>query len=190
MSARRLILVKHSQPAIIPTVPVNQWHLSEAGRARCNLLADKLKPYQPSAIIGSVEPKARETAELVASRLNGSMRVVEGLHEHERTDVGFLSESELDARLAELFRKPSEIVFGKETADHAYARFTETMSRLIEKYPMGDLVVVSHGTVITLYVSRITRSEPFSFWKRLGLPSFVVLTLPDFALEKVVESVE
>src|SRR6266571_3395854 len=34
-----LILVKHALPAIIPTLPANQWHLSEGGRAQCALLA-------------------------------------------------------------------------------------------------------------------------------------------------------
>ena len=33
-----LILVKHALPEIIPTLPANQWHLSEVGRTQCALL--------------------------------------------------------------------------------------------------------------------------------------------------------
>jgi hypothetical protein len=31
--------------------------------------------------------------------------------------------------------------------------------------------------------------DAFSLWKKLGLPSMVVLSLPDFKLEKVIENV-
>jgi len=61
-----LILVKHALPEIIPTLPANQWHLSEVGRAQCALLADQLAIYAPSALVSSSEPKALETAHLAA----------------------------------------------------------------------------------------------------------------------------
>ena len=32
---RRLLLVKHSLPAINPSLPANQWRLSKAGTLRC-----------------------------------------------------------------------------------------------------------------------------------------------------------
>jgi hypothetical protein len=49
-----LILVKHALPAIIPTLPANQWHLSEGGRAQCALLADQLATYVPDTLVSSV----------------------------------------------------------------------------------------------------------------------------------------
>jgi hypothetical protein len=47
---------------------------------------------------------------------------------------------------------------------------------------------VAHDTVISLYVARIAGLEPAVLWKRLGLPSFVVLSLPDLELVEVAES--
>ncbi len=190
MSSRNLILVKHSPPEIIPTAPPNQWRLSDVGRARCELLANELKAYEPVAIVSSVEPKALETARIVASRLNRPVETIEGLHEHDRTGVTFSNESEFNARVADFFRMPKELVFGRETASQAHTRFEKAIEWVLEKYPRGNIVIVSHGTVITLYVSRLAGLEPFIFWKRLGLPSFVVFKLPDFELEKVVENVE
>ena len=52
-----LILVKHALPEIIPTLPANQWHLSEVGRAQCALLADQLASYAPSALVSSSDLK-------------------------------------------------------------------------------------------------------------------------------------
>jgi broad specificity phosphatase PhoE len=49
----------------------------------------------------------------------------------------------------------------------------------VESHPNQNLAIVAHGTVISLFVSRLTNADPFLLWKRLGLPSFVVLSLPD-----------
>ena len=72
-----LILVRHSAPEIVPQVPARAWHLSAVGRARCVPLAAALAPYQPRAIITSVEPKAVETGQIVAEQL-----VQLGLNKH------------------------------------------------------------------------------------------------------------
>ena len=44
-----------------------------------------------------------------------------------------------------------------------------------EKYKDENVMLVAHGTVITLFVAVHAKIEPFAFWKRLGLPSFVVM---------------
>ncbi len=51
-------------------------------------------------------------------------------------------------------------------------------------------MVVAHGTVITLFVARRAGLEPFPFWKRLGLPAFVALSLPDYAVQSVSDHIE
>src|SRR5437588_121956 len=50
------------------------------------------------------------------------------------------------------------------------------------------LIVVAHGTVITLLVAGWCGVEPFPLWERLGLPSYVVLELPERRIVEVVES--
>ncbi len=57
------------------------------------------------------------------------------------------------------------------------------------EYLSGNAVIVKHGTVITLFTARANGIEPFIFWKQLGLPSCVVLELPDFRLAGVIETV-
>jgi broad specificity phosphatase PhoE len=49
------------------------------------------------------------------------------------------------------------------------------------------MVILTHGTVLSLFVSRATGMEPFALWNRLGLPSFVVLRFPQLELVSVVE---
>src|SRR5579884_1059252 len=119
----KLVLVKHSLPHIVPDVPARQWQLAEEGRRRCRPLAERLAHYRPAVITASSEPKALETARLVAAHLGVPYRMAEGLHEHDRENVGFLGEQEFDAAVAHFFARPDELVLGRETAARARRRF-------------------------------------------------------------------
>lgn len=185
-----LILVRHSLPEIIPNIPAPQWSLSEAGRARCQALANKLRPYSPEVIISSLEAKAQETAQLVGRHLGLPFSTAGGLHEHERHQEKWTGKSEFDQKVEAFFKYPQRLVFGEETADQAYSRFARAVTAQTESYPGSNLTIVAHGTVMTLFVARAAGLEPFLFWKRLGLPAFVVLSLPEMAFVTIVESLE
>jgi 2,3-bisphosphoglycerate-dependent phosphoglycerate mutase len=182
-----LILVKHALPEIIPTSPAKQWHLSEVGRAQCALLADQLAIYAPAVLVASPEPKALETAHLVAQQMHASVRVMDGLQEHDRSNTAWLGPEEFDRAIAAFFRYPAELVLGCETAQQASERFTRTVAEVTSHYVEQNVVVFTHGTVLSLYVARATGMEPFALWKSLSLPSFVVLTFPQFEIIRVVE---
>ena len=182
--------MKHSLPGIKTTLPAKQWHLSETGRFRCNLLAEKISPYSPDTIVSSPEPKARETAQIVADNFHLSVDVVHGLREHNRDNYLWAKKEEFEQDVANFFKFPHLLVMGQETADQAHNRFVAAINSVIEKYPVGNIVVIAHGTVITLFVSRLFELEAFTFWERLGMPSFVVLSLPQWELVTVVEDVE
>jgi broad specificity phosphatase PhoE len=182
-----LILVKHSLPVIVPDVPANRWELSEEGRSRAARLGASLRSYYPDAIVSSPEPKAQQTAAIVADILGLTFETVDGLQEHERSDVPFIGDSFQDA-VADFFARPSFRVLGRETADQAHDRFAGALARILDPRARETLAVVSHGTVISLYVSRITALDPMPLWKALGLPSYVVLSLPAMNLQEIVGS--
>jgi broad specificity phosphatase PhoE len=176
----KLILVRHSQPEIVPDLPASQWRLSQVGRQRCKRLAEKLAVYAPDVIVTSLEPKAVETGQIVARLLDRPFETAADLHEHDRRNVGFL---------VDLFEQPGRLVLGSETADAAHARFADAVASVIAKHPGCNVAVVAHGTVMTLLVARVAGLEAAPFWKRLGLPAFVVLSLPEYTLLEVVEDV-
>jgi broad specificity phosphatase PhoE len=182
-----LILVKHALPEIIPVLPANQWHLSEVGRSQCALLADQLATYAPAVLVSSSEPKALETAHLVAQRMHTSVQVVDGLQEHDRSNTPWLGPEEFGRAIAAFFRHPTELVLGCETAQQASERFAKTVAEVTSRYAEQNTVILTHGTVLSLFVARATGMEPFALWKRLGLPSFVVLRFPQLKLVRVVE---
>lgn len=181
-----LVLVKHSEPTILASVPAPSWHLSPTGISRCAALADRLGAFATRSIATSVEPKAVETATLVGERLGLTVELVEGLHEHDRRDTKLLGEDEFERAMQSLFACPHDLVFGQETAAVALRRFDAAIGHLLAAHGPGeDIIVVSHGTVISLFVAAHSGGDGFDLWKRLGLPSLVVLRRADLSLERV-----
>ena len=181
-----LILVKHSLPVIDPKVPAAYWELSDEGRQRCIPLAAALSVYNPGRVFTSCEPKAIETGQIVASRLNLPCTPVDDLHEHRRLNLPFTSRPEFKAGIARFFTEPEKQVLGEETAVQATTRFGRAVSALIDRFPQETLILVSHGTVISLFYQSIIDADPFPLWQKLGLPAYLVFSLPDLDLVKVV----
>lgn len=186
----KLVLVRHAQPATDPCIGPTQWPLAEHGRASCAPLAETLRPYLPATLYASREVKAAETAMLTARALGTRFTAWPGLHEHVRTTAGWLSEVDFQARIEALYARPTEAVYGEESADSAHARFSEAVAALLAEAQPGNVIVFTHGTVLTLLVSRATAGvDPLAFWRRLGLPAVVVLDRATLALQSVLEKV-
>lgn len=188
----KLILVKHSLPHLIPDTPANQWGLAEMGQERAEGLVAQLAPYQPLRVVTSIEPKAAQTAQILAQGLGLTAELLAGLHEHDRNAIGWVTKERLEQGVADFYRFGDQVVFGDETAHNAYDRFAaaiETLTAQAAPEQEGAIVVVTHGTVLSLYVSRTTGTDPFALWQRLGLPSYVVLSLPDWQLLTVVDHI-
>lgn len=172
---KRLILVKHSLPKILEGIPAREWNLSEEGAKRARILADRLRFYNPEVILASMELKAMQTAEIVADALGLEMKVAANLHEHERRETAFLAHEVFESKIHEFFEKPDDLVLGNETANQAHHRFDYAVQSLLNSYGDRTMIIVAHGTVISLFVSRLTGVPAFPLWKELGLPSYTVL---------------
>ena len=179
-----LILVKHSLPKIEKNRPANQWELSDDGRVLAQKLAVRLNRYHPEVIICSVEPKAKQTAEIIAAKHDLEIQIVDGLHEHARSNVGYLHRDQFQAAVRAFFEKPGMLVFGSETADACHARFQQAVYSILDQNLEKTVVIVAHGTVISLFVSRLTGMSDWSLWNDLALPSFIVI---DVQTAKLIE---
>ena len=186
---RKLILVRHSLPVVTGTQTPSRWQLSPEGRSRCERLAELLAIHRPTTLVTSTEPKAIETGQIVGERLGVPVETAANLHEHERpgTDTGTLEQ--FQAKVARLLEHPGELIFGAETGDEARERFSAAVDGVMEGHPAGNVAIVCHGTVMTLFLANATGIDPVPFWKGLGLPAFVVLSYPGLSLLEVVASV-
>jgi broad specificity phosphatase PhoE len=179
----RLILIRHSVSEPRPEVPAAGWHLAADGAARARDLSQLLHPDGATAVFTSFEPKAVETARALAERWGIGVAEVPGLHEHERPEATWMAHDVFERTVHDLFARPGDLVFGAETADQARLRFTRAVMRLVAE-ATGDIVIVTHGTVMALFVSHVTGTDPFTFWKRQAMSFAVTLRLPELTLEK------
>jgi broad specificity phosphatase PhoE len=185
----KLILVKHALPEVNPQVSSHRWVLSEEGRRRCGWLADELKTQKVSRLFSSLEPKTLETAALVAVRTGFMMEPRPDLHENDRTGFGFVEQDELRQRFRMFFNQPTRLTIGEETADGAFERFAAAVRVILDKARGENLAVVTHGTVLTLFVARHNAHvPPFDLWASLGLPSYVIVETKTFVSDGEIHS--
>jgi broad specificity phosphatase PhoE len=181
---RRLFLIRHADPEIVANLPAADWCLSARGVERAKTLASRLTPLGLERIYSSPEPKAMQTAGVLGEVFRVPIVPVLDLREHDRRGVALLSAAAFEQTMRRLFSQPSVRVFGNETAEAARRRFERALLPLLTS-GHGDIMAVTHGTVLTLAIADRCRVDPFDFWKRLGLPSAVSVLLPDMLLEQV-----
>ena len=187
MALNYLILIRHSNPDIVTNRPANEWRLSESGRLRATHLAEHLSLYSPTVFYSSNEPKAVETAEIMASSLGRPYLIRHGLQEHARETLEWTDQDSFQKQVRHLFERPDELVFGEETANQALARFRGSVLELLKLHPDESIAITSHGTVMTLFVCGPNPLEPIQFWSSLELPALVVLRRPTLELEVIVD---
>ena len=175
-------------PEMEPEKPASEWRLGEVGRRRAKELAARLREFSPEVIWSSREPKAVETADVVARALEVPVKVMDGLEEHHRGNVPFLPEEEFEGAVERFFCNPGQLELGTETADQARDRMAGSIDAEL-KAGHADSLVVTHGTVIALYVASVADVRPTCLWRGLGLPSYVSILLPSMDIHSVVESV-
>ena len=174
MIAHRVVLVRHGTPEVEEGVLAAEWQLSACGRIAAISLARSFRDCAFDRIASSPEPKATGTAEAIASQLGLAIEIDQGFSEHSRRSVGFLTQEELESAIARLFDHSDSLVFGEETASQAYARFCVAIDRQSAR-STHDLLIVTHGTIMAIYLSRVLDIAPLPLWRSLKMPMAVIL---------------
>jgi broad specificity phosphatase PhoE len=185
----QLVLIRHSAVLVDPNVPAAQWLLSTTGRFRCHQLADQLRPYHPTRFITSDEAKAVETGQIMAGRLGLPCTTEPDLHEHNRAGLPFFEDKAAWATaVSHFFALPDQPVLGEETAVQARQRLERAIARLQELYPQDRLALVSHGRILTTFISHHNSAvDPFPFWQSLTLPCAFILNSANYQLQQRID---
>ena len=177
---RRLILIKHSLPVIDPGVPPAKWRLGDEGRRRAGLLAEAVAGMGVASLYSSDEPKAVETSQAISRATGLDNRIAPGFGEHIRTNAPhFESADEFRAAVIDAMRRPDELVYGSETTGAALSRFSAAVERATAEATPGDIAIVAHGTVVSMFIASRTGLDPVPIWESLGLPGMAVVTWPE-----------
>src|SRR6185437_10497137 len=152
----------------------------------CGPLAEIVRPRDPAIIFTSYEPKARETGELIGAALDKPVQTHAGLEEHDRSNVPLMQTREFISTMALFFKDRRRLVLGRETAEQAGERIEQAIREILGKQTEGNVAVVTHGTVLALFAAAHGAGDGFQLWRRMGLPSLMVFSIPEFkALESV-----
>lgn len=177
------LLIRHAPTAVDAARPSASWGLTEAGEASCRLLAEQMAPLKPTAVFTSHEPKAQQTGQAVAERLGIGWQTAVNLHEHDRSNVTYLSHDQFQANVTRLFTDPDALFFGRESGSQARQRFTQAIQTILAAHPHDTPAIVSHGTVITLFLSHYNPIDPIPFWQALPMPCLMVVEREGFRLK-------
>lgn len=177
-----LLLIKHAPPEIMPEVVSHRWVLSAEGRARCGWLAKVCRARGVAHIFASPEPKTLETAALIAMALKLPLHPLNGLQENDRTGLGFVSPSMLEARIAAFFGSPDAMVIGGETANTVLRRFQAAIDIAAQHATDGPAAVITHGTAMSAFIAAHNPVDPLALWRDLTLPGVAVLDTSTYRL--------
>lgn len=156
-----VLLIRHAEPAVDASVHPTEWALTPVGLTAARALGQKLAGELGRRIVAaSWERKSIETAAAMVGNVDGVL---------------------LDGRLGEV-RRPwtatghREAVLaylggaelpGWETRAEALTRFRDG----IEALPSGEVALVTHGTVMTLFVASVVDGlDAPAFWSQLTMP--------------------
>ena len=185
-----LILIRHSQTQQQKDVNAHQWQLTDTGRERCQILAEQLRPYGIDRIFTSEEPKAQLTGQLVADVLHVPCETASDLHETKRETVGYFEHiTDFQAAVEAAMLAPDKLLFGEESFTAARKRLANQIDTLLQQYPDETLAVVSHGTILALYLAQLSGNGAVGIWQSLAMPAYAVIDLPQKTVSKIVTSI-
>lgn len=145
--------VTHPEVVIDPAVPIEQWGLSEHGRARAARIPALLRG-RVRTIVSSTERKATDTAVIVAEALQLPASADPALGEMDRSATGYLSPQDFEPTVDAFFAHPERSVRGWERAVDAQRR----IEGAVRAHPGDEVAFVAHGGVGALLLASLTGS--------------------------------
>lgn len=179
-----LYLVRHALTRQDPTRHMAEWDLDPVGAADLARLANLPCWAGAGRILSSTEPKAILTAEAIRAQHGGLPATEQYADLCELRKAGWVGDRH-DAVMAEVFAAPGQPALpGWETGAHALERFSRCVEGLLSN--QGELILVSHATVLSLYLANLLGQDRVRFhdWRSIGFPDYAVV---DVAARRVLQ---
>ena len=164
----RLHYISHPQVAVDPEIDVPKWGLSELGRFRAEKMTTLPWVRTIRRIVSSDETKALETAELLAATLGLDVECRSATGEIDRSAAGFLPPAEFEAVADACFAHPTASARGWEPAVDAQRRIVQALADVLADDGPGDVAVVGHGGVGTLWYCHLADLPIARRWDQPG----------------------
>ena len=144
--------ITHPEVTIDPEVPVVEWGLSRVGSERARVMLDQPWVRRIDRVVSSEEVKALQFSEVIARHRRLRVEVRPATGENDRTSTGYLPPAEFEELADAFFASPTRSVRRWETAVDAQTRIVTELADLLDSPSDGEVVVVGHGGVGTLWL--------------------------------------
>jgi 2,3-bisphosphoglycerate-dependent phosphoglycerate mutase len=180
----RLVLIRHGESTANAEGRLQgraDFPLSDRGRREAACLAERLPPFELSALYSSPLSRARETAEIVSAGVGLSVVEQDDLAEYDFGPLGGLTREQIREQYPDFVRaqaegRRGEGVPGLEPYEDFAARVARVMDEIIASHVDGRVAVVTHGGVLGIF-TRIALGLPF---ERPGMVVFGNCSITQF----------
>ncbi len=176
----KLVLVRHSKTIINPEVVSTEWKLSDEGRVLAEQTAGDSVFQDVDAVYSSSQPKAIQTAEIIAGKYELDNVVEEGLAELSSITRGFIDD--YAGTVHKLYTGEIKNINGGETIEEALGRFNLAIGAIALANPNAEKVaVVTHANVLSLFSAQYCNAEAIDLHNSIRMPDIAVLDWTDAA---------
>ena len=154
MVTTKIIFLRHADTEKDPSVNAALWGLSEKGKEQAQETAQIPLMKSVDVIYASEEQKTSLTVEPIAKMLGKKINPLAFFNEVKRGDK-FLTKEEFEAEKVRQLEDLSYQAFGGESGLDALDRFKKGVSDVIEQNKGKTILIVTHGTVLTIYFGEL-----------------------------------
>jgi len=178
----QLVLLRHADVDVDLSVPAPLWQLSDLGRADVRRLARAPFWRRLERIFTSPEPKALETAQIIAGPNGLTVTAVEDLREVTRPTLHWFDASTYPGgyrgAVHDHLARPDHSTHGWETPRAAQDRITACFERLhaLDSLPFA---ISGHGQSLSLLTAALTGLDPAAIWDTITVPDYAVVDVAE-----------
>jgi len=162
------VFLRHAETERDSSVNAIHWKLTEEGANHAKKISNDDVFLNVDIIFSSEEDKAYSTALPIAEKNALSVIKDKAFNELRRGDK-FLSNEDFDRLKREKLTDLDCAFDGGETGREALTRFKEAISMIDKENSGKKIVIVSHGTILSLYFFELMNysGDIFSRWKKM-----------------------
>ena len=169
-----IIFLRHASTQKDTNVPIEDWNVKPEVMEEVKKTANLSDFDKVDLIFTSTEKKSVQTAQPFANRLSKEIIQVAALGEIKRPDSEKLSTEDYEKIKVKIFEDFDFTTQNWETANQALERFKKAVEKIDSENEGKTILIVAHGTVMTLYFAYLLGKldDIFSRWKDLGFGSW------------------
>lgn len=171
-SRTTLYFVRHAHSPYVPNREAER-SLSERGRRDALHVARTLTEYDIDVVVSSPYTRAVETVQETAEAVGTDVITESGFRERTLAENHV---EDFEEAITRVWNDPSFSLEGGEANEVAQERGIEAVERTLERWNGEDIVIGTHGNVLTLILNYYDETYDFEFWQRLSMPDIYQVT--------------